>query len=190
MSLAQMAEPHEGVQAPEPGEWKFDASHTTVGFVARYLMLTKVRGRFDVFDGTIHIAEKPEDSRVEVTIDASSINTNNADRDKHLRSDDFLAVEQYPSLTFRSTKVERMGGTNLRVEGDLTIRDQTRPVVLDVEYLGLTPDPWGRTRSVFAASTEIDRTDFGANWNMAVETGGVLVGKQVQIELEVQALKA
>jgi polyisoprenoid-binding protein YceI len=152
-------------------------------------MLTKVRGKFDRLSGTIRVAEKPEDSRVEVTIDSASINTNHPDRDAHLRSDDFLAVETYPTITFKSTKVEHVGGPNLRVTGDLTIRDTIKPVVLDVEYLGLTGDPWGRTRAVFSASTEIDRTDFGANWNVALEAGGVLVGKQVQIELEVQALQ-
>ena len=187
MSLAEVG-PVEA-EKPQAGTWTLDPAHTTAGFVARYLMLTKVRGKFDRLSGTIHVAEKPEDSRVEVSIDAASINTNHPDRDAHLRSDDFLAVESYPTITFTSTNVEHVGGSKLRVTGDLTIRDTTKPVVLDVEYLGMTADPWGRTRAVFSASTEIDRTEFGANWNVTLEAGGVLVGKQVQIELEVQALQ-
>ena len=105
-------------------------------------------------------------------------------------SEDFLAVERFPTITFRSTKVDVVGDTELRVTGDLTIRDQTRPVALSVQYLGLAGDPWGRTRVVFSAQAEIDRMDFGANWNVALETGGVLVGRQVQIEIEVQALQS
>jgi polyisoprenoid-binding protein YceI len=178
------------IGGPDPGVYTIDPAHTTVGFVARYLMLTKVRGRFDRFAGEIHVEPTPEDSWVEVTIEAGSIDTNHPDRDAHLRSPDFLDVERFPTLSFRSTKVERTGDTALRVEGNLTIRDVTRPVVLDAEFLGMTPDPWGNSRAVFSGSTEIDRTEFGASWNVALETGGVLVGRQVQIELEVQALKA
>jgi polyisoprenoid-binding protein YceI len=190
-----MAEAHvvpidEGIEVPEPGVWNLDPSHTTIGFVARYLMLTKVRGRFDRFTGSIHIEPTPEDSWAEISIEADSITTNNPDRDKHLRSPDFLDVEHFPAISFRSTKVEHVGETALRVTGDLTIRDVTRPVVLEAEFLGMTLDPWGNSRAVFSATTEIDRTEFGASWNVALETGGVLVGKQIQIELEVQALKA
>jgi polyisoprenoid-binding protein YceI len=188
MSLAEVG----SVEVPKPavGTWTLDPAHTTAGFVARYLMLTKVRGKFERLSGEIHVAEKPEDSWVKVTIDAASINTHHPERDAHLRSDDFLAVETYPTIEFKSTEVEVLGDSTLRVTGDLTIRDRSRQVVLDVEYLGLTGDPWGRTRAVFAGTTEIDRTAFGANWNLALESGGVLVGKQVQIELDVQALQA
>jgi len=180
----------QGVEAPGIGVWKLDQAHTTLGFVARYLMLTKVRGKFGRFTGAIHVEEKPEDSWVELSIEAASIDTNHPDRDAHLRSPDFLDVVQHPTIEFRSTKVEPVGGTKLRVTGDLTIRDQTRPIVLDAEFLGMTPDPWGNSRAVFSATGEIDRTEFGASWNVALETGGVLVGRVVQLELEVQAIGA
>jgi polyisoprenoid-binding protein YceI len=177
-----------GVEAPAPGDWVLDTPHTNLMFVARYAMLTKVRGHFNTFEGTIHVAEKPEDSSVELTIDASSITTDNDMRDNHLRSGDFLDLENHPTLTFRSTKVELLGDNELRVTGDMTIRGVTKEVVLDAEYAGTAKDAYGRTRVAFSAKTEIDRDEFGVNWNMALETGGFLVGKKVQIELEVQAL--
>jgi polyisoprenoid-binding protein YceI len=179
-----------GVEAPTPGEWVFDKPHTNLMFVARYAMLTKVRGRFGDFEGTIHVTEKPEDSSVELSIDAASITTDNDTRDNHLRSGDFLDLENHPTITFRSTKIELLGDDRLRVTGDLTIRGVTREVVLDAEYVGVGKDAYGRTRVAFSARTEIDRDDFGVSWNMALETGGLLVGKRVQIELEVQALPA
>jgi polyisoprenoid-binding protein YceI len=178
----------EGVEAPAPGDWVFDKPHTNLMFVARYAMLTKVRGHFQSFEGTIHVAERPEDSWVELTIEGSSITTDNDMRDNHLRSGDFLDLESHPTITFRSTKVELLGDDRLRVTGDLTIRGVTREVVLDAEYVGVGKDAYGRTRVAFSARTEIDRDDFGVSWNMALETGGLLVGKRVQIELEVQAL--
>jgi polyisoprenoid-binding protein YceI len=159
-------------------------------FVARYAMLTKVRGHFQTFDGTVHVAEKPEDSWVELTIDVSSITTDNDTRDNHLRSGDFLDLENNPTITFRSRKVELLGDSQLRVTGDLTIRGVTKQAVLDAEYAGVGKDAFGRTRVAFSARTEIERDDFGVSWNMALETGGLLVGKRVQIELEVQALPA
>ncbi len=177
-----------GVESPAPGDWVFDTPHTNLMFVARYAMLTKVRGHFNTFEGTIHVAEKPEDSWVELTIDASSITTDNDMRDDHLRSGDFLDLENHPTITFRSTKVELLGDNRLRVTGDLTIRGVTREVVLDTEYAGAAKDGYGRTRIAFSATTEIDRDEFGVNWNMALEAGGVLVGKRVKLELEVQAL--
>jgi polyisoprenoid-binding protein YceI len=179
-----------GVEAPAPGTWEIDPAHSELAFVARYLMVTKVRGGFTDFSGTLHIAEAPEDSWVEVTIKAASIDTNTPDRDKHLRSADFLDVERFPELTFRSTKVELTGGTGLKVSGDLTIRDVTRPVVLDAEFQGIAKDPWGGTRAAFSATTEIDREEFGASWNVALETGGWLVSKKVRLELEAQAIRA
>jgi polyisoprenoid-binding protein YceI len=178
----------DGIEAPEPGEWIIDGAHTNLKFVARYAMLTKVRGNFRAFEGTIHVAERPQDSWVELTIDASSITTDNDMRDNHLRSGDFLDQENHPSITFKSTKVEPLGGTELRVTGDLTIRGVTKEVVLEAEYVGAHVDAYTRTRVAFSATTEIDRDEFGVNWNMALETGGVLVGKRIKIELEVQAL--
>ncbi len=179
-----------GVEAPAPGDWVFDKPHTNLMFVARYAMLTKVRGHFGDFQGTIHVAEKPEDSSVELSMDASTITTDNDTRDNHLRSGDFLDLENHPTITFKSTKVELLGDDRIRVTGDLTIRGVTREVVLDAEYVGVGMDAYGRTRVAFSARTEIDRDDFDVSWNMALETGGLLVGKRVQVELEVQALPA
>jgi polyisoprenoid-binding protein YceI len=178
----------QGVEIPAPGDWVVDTAHTNLMFVARYAMLTKVRGHFNTFEGTIHVAKKPEDSWVELTIDPSSITTDNDTRDNHLRSGDFLDLENHPTITFRSTTVELLSDNTLRVTGDLAIRGVTKEVVLDAEYAGTAKDTYGRTRVAFSARTEINRDEFGVNWNMALETGGVLVGKKVQIELEVQAL--
>lgn len=180
----------EGIEAPAPGDWKIDPAHSEAAFVARYLMVTKVRGVFREFSGMVHIAEVPEESWVEVTIKAASIDTGTPDRDKHLRSPDFLDVERFPEIRFKSTKIELTGGMELRVTGDLTIRDVTKPVVLDAEFQGIALDPWGGTRAAFSATTEIDREEFGASWNMALETGGWLVSKKVRIELEAQAVVA
>jgi polyisoprenoid-binding protein YceI len=170
------------------GDWKIDQAHTNLSFVARYLMVTKVRGRFADFDGTLHIGETPEQSWVEISIDAASIQTDNETRDEHLRSADFLAVERFPKLTFKSTRIERTGDTSLRVTGDLTIRDVTRPVVLDAEFEGTAKGMRGDTRVGFSATTEIDREEWDVMWNMALETGGVVVGRRVRIELDVQAI--
>jgi polyisoprenoid-binding protein YceI len=177
-----------GIEVPTAGDWVFDVVHSNLMFIARYAMLTKVRGRFNTFEGTIHVADKPEDSSVEITIDASSIATDNETRDDHLRSIDFLDLENHPTITFASTGVELLGGAGGRLTGDLSIRGVTKQVVLDAEYAGAHKDGYGRTRIAFSATTEIDRDEFGVNWNMALETGGVLVGKKIQIELEVQAL--
>lgn len=178
----------EGISIPERGAWLFDPAHTTVGFVARYLLVTKVRGRFEDVHGVIEVGDGPEDSRVEVTIPAKTITTSQPPRDEHLRSPDFLDVDNHPELTFSSTRVTRTGERTLDVEGDLTIRDVTRPVTLKAEYLGPIDDPWGNTRVAFNASTRINREDWGITWNQVVETGGVLVGPEVDIEIEVQAL--
>jgi polyisoprenoid-binding protein YceI len=180
----------DGVEAPAPGNWVFDTPHTNLMFVARYAMLTKVRGHFQTFEGAVHVAEKPEDSWVELTIDASSITTDNDTRDNHLRSGDFLDLESHPTISFRSTKIELLRDNRLLVTGDLTIRGVTKEVVLDAEYVGVGKDAFDRTRVAFSARTEIERDDWGVSWNMALETGGLLVGKRVQIELEVQALPA
>jgi len=178
----------QGVEVPTPGDWVFDTAHTNLMFIARYAMLTRVRGHFNSFEGIIHVAERPEESSVELTIDASSITTDNDMRDNHLRSGDFLDLENHPTITFRSSKVEVLGADRLRATGDLTVRGVTKEVLLDTEYAGTAKDGYGRTRVAFSARTEIDRDQFGVSWNMALETGGVLVGKKVQIELEVQAL--
>jgi polyisoprenoid-binding protein YceI len=177
----------DGVEIPATGTWEVDPAHSRLGFVARHLMVTKVRGSFDVFDGRIVVGERPEDSIVEVRVDTASITTGSPDRDAHLRSADFLDVERFPTMSFRSTKVERSGDSGLRLEGELTVRDVTRPVTLDAEFDGLTGDPWGGMRVAFTATTEIEREDWGMTWNVALEKGGVLVSKKVQIEIDVQA---
>lgn len=178
----------DGVEAPRAGTWTIDAAHSSVEVIARHLMLAKVRGRFGSFAGEIVVGDTPEDSGVEVTIDAASIDTGEPKRDEHLRSPDFLDVENHPTLTFRSTEVRRTGERTLEVDGDLTIRGVVRPVTLDVEYLGVTQDPWGNTRAAFSATTEIDREEFGITWNQALETGGVMVGRKLKVELEVSAV--
>lgn len=171
------------------GVWDIDQDHSNVEFVARHLF-SRVRGRFAQFSGVINVADDPRDSSVEVSIDSASIDTNHTERDEHLRNSDFLDVSAFPALTFTSTSVTAVGdeGT-FQVEGDLTIRGVTRPVVLDVGYLGSSADPWGGTRAGFSARTEIDRDNFGASWNVVLETGGLLVGKKVQIELEIEAIR-
>ena len=179
----------DGIEVPAPGVWELDRAHSRLGFVARHLMVTKVRGSFGVFGGTIEVGERIEDSRVEVHIDAASFDSGSPDRDKHVRSGDFLDVETFPELTFVSTKVERAGETGLLLEGDLTVRDVTRPVRLEAEFDGLTDDPWGGKRVAFTAKTEIDREDWGITWNVALEKGGVLVGKKIQLEIDVQAVR-
>jgi polyisoprenoid-binding protein YceI len=178
-----------GQQVPETGEYELDKAHTSVEFVARHLMISKVRGRFNDFSGVIDIAEKPEDSSVVVTIDAGSVSTGDAQRDGHLTSPDFFHAESFPNIVFRSTKVEQSKGGDWKVKGDLTVRDVTKPVVLDVEFEGSHPTPWGTTPIGFSASTELDREDFGLTWNQTLETGGVLVGKKIRIELNVEATR-
>jgi polyisoprenoid-binding protein YceI len=171
------------------GTWDIDQSHSDVGFVARHLF-SRVRGRFSQFSGVIDVTDDPADASVEVTIEAASIDTNHSERDEHLRGEGFLDVEKFPALTFRSTAVTAFGEDGQgRIEGLLTIREITHPVVLDVEYLGAATDPWGGVRAGFSAHTEIDRDDFGANWNVVLETGGILIGKTVEIELEIEAVR-
>jgi polyisoprenoid-binding protein YceI len=179
----------DGIEAPPAGEWQLDAAHTGVSFVARHMMVTKVRGHFSDLAGTIHVAERPEDSWVEVAIKTASIDTGNEMRDNHLKSADFLDVEKWPELTFKSSKIELTGGNRLRVHGNLTIRTVTRPVLLEGEYEGSIADLRGGTRIAFSARTEIDREDFGITWNVVLESGGVLVSRKVQIELEVAAVR-
>lgn len=173
--------------------WRLDPAHTNVEFAARHMMITTVKGRFTDVNGTIEIDEAdPSCSTVEVEIDAGSIDTRVEDRDDHLRSADFLDVENHAAITFRSRRIEgdpTAEGDRFRVIGDLTIRGTTREVVLDATYEGQMPDPWGGQRTGFSAETTIDRRDFGLTWNQALETGGVLVGNKVRIHLEVQAVE-
>jgi polyisoprenoid-binding protein YceI len=171
------------------GTWKLDPNHTVVGAVARHLMVTKVRGTFKLFQGAIHVEDTVESSWAELDIDATSIDTGVPDRDTHLRSADFLDVEHYPRITFRSTSVAQTGPNALAVTGDLTIRDVTRPIDLDVVYEGVAPDPWGGVRAGFTMTGRLERADWGMTWNVALEHGGVLVSKHVDLEIEAQAIK-
>jgi polyisoprenoid-binding protein YceI len=180
----------DGRTVPAAGRWAVDTHHSTVEFVARHLMVTKVRGRFADYDATIDIAERPEDSQLAVTIQAASISTGDEGRDGHLVGADFLDVEQYPTVTFRSTAVRPTGASTWRVDGDLSIHGVTRPTTLEVEFGGVAADPWGKSKAFFSASAEIDREDFGVTWNQPLAGGGVLVGKKVRIELEIQATPA
>ncbi len=176
--------------APElVGTWDIDPAHSTVEAVARYAMLTSVRGRFASFKGTITVGETVRDSSVGVEIDASSITTQNETRDGHLKSEDFLHVEQHPMITFRSTRVEQADDTHYTVWGDLTLRGVTKEVELDMEFGGVGPDPWGNTRAGIVATTTINRRDWGVNWNAMIEAGGVLVGDKLKIELNISAIK-
>jgi polyisoprenoid-binding protein YceI len=178
-----------GVELPAPGTFVIDPSHSTVGFVARHLMVTKVRGRFTQVEGTVTIAENALESGAQATIQTASIATNDEGRDQHLRSADFFDVETYPTITFTSTGLKEAGKGEFVLLGDLTIKGVTRPVELDLEIEGVAGDPWGGERVAFSASTDVDREDWGLTWNVALESGGVLVGKKVKLELEVQAVR-
>jgi len=171
---------------PETGTWAIDPAHTVVSFSARHLVAAKVRGSFRTLSGTITVGDTAEASSVDVTIDAGSIDTGVEDRDNHLRSPDFLDVATYKALTFRSTAV-RAVGDGYAVDGELSIRNTTRPITLSMEYLGLATDPWGNEKALFSAGATLDRESWGLTWNQALETGGWLVGKSVTLELEVQA---
>ena len=174
--------------------WNLDATHTEVGFSVKHMMFTTVRGRFEALEGTLKLdPENPGNSEVNVSIDSASLDTGVADRDGHLRSEDFLDVENHPTVTFRSRKVEGAlsnPGDSFKVTGDLTIRGETREVMLDATFEGTGADPWGGTRAGFSAEASIDRRDFGLTWNQALETGGVLVGHEIKISLNVQAVLA
>jgi polyisoprenoid-binding protein YceI len=173
--------------------WELDPAHTTVEFAVKHMMFTTVRGRFKSFTGTIRVDEEnPDKSRAEVTIEAASIDTGVADRDAHLRSADFLDVENYPEITFRSTRVDGAHGKEgdrFKLAGELEIRGKSLPVTLNATFAGIGRDPWGKQRAGFEARTEIDRREWGLRWNQALETGGVLVGHSVKIEIEAQAVK-
>jgi polyisoprenoid-binding protein YceI len=179
-----------GRVVPEVGVWEIDPSHQAFEFVARHLM-AKVRGRFPGVTGAATIAERPEDSTLEIDIDANSIDTKDETRDAHMRSDDFFGVEEHPKITFRSTGVRRGEGENeWKVDGDLTIRGNTRPVTVDLEFLGAGLDPWGNQRIGFSGVVpEVDREQWGLVWNSPLETGGFVLGKNVRLEIEAELIK-
>lgn len=173
---------------PQAGTWKLDPTHSSVEFVVRHLVVTKVRGRFGAFDGAVVIdPADPLASTVEVTIDVASVSTGDEQRDGHLRSPDFFDVERYPTITFRSTAV-REARSDHEVDGELTIKGVTKTVTLSLEYNGVSPDPWGGTRAGFSAETEIDRRDFGLTFDAKLDTGGAVLGDKVKIQLEIEAI--
>ena len=172
----------------DTGLWTLDEAHTRIGFMAKHLMVTKVRGSFDGYEARIEVADDLGDSKIEVILDAASITTGAADRDQHLRSADFLDVENHPTITFVSTDITREGET-WKVSGDLTIRDTTHPVTFDVSYEGSATDPWGNEHVAFSAAGKLDREDWGLTWNAALEGGGWLVSKDVVLEFEGQLIR-
>ncbi len=184
--------------------WKVDYAHSSIGFSVRHMMITTVRGRFEKFTIDTQIDEDEinkihnsnvltEDdilnSHLEVQIETASINTNQPDRDAHLRSADFFNAEKYPVITFKAKRGEKKDDTHGKLIGDLTIRDVTKPVTLDVEYLGQATNPWGATAAGFEATTKINRKDWGLNWNVALETGGWLVGDDIKIDITIEFTK-
>ncbi len=171
-------------------KWKFDPVHSNIGFSVRHLMISRVHGQFRNWTGSLLADEaNPTASRVEVEIEAASIDTREAQRDDHLRSADFLDAANHPKILFRSKRVEKLDEQHYRVTGDLSVRGVTREVVLDTEFLGRRKDPWGGERSGFVAKTSIDRKDYGLSFNMPLEGGGFLVGDRVDITLDVEAVK-
>ena len=172
----------------ETGTWTLDKAHSKIGFTAKHLMVTKVRGHFEDFEATFEIAEDLTESRIEVSLDAASITTGATDRDEHLRSGDFLDVENHPKVRFVSTDISHEGEV-WKLSGELTIRDVTRPVTLDVTYEGSAIDPWGNEHVGFTASTKVNREDWGLTWNAALEGGGWLVSKDVTLEIEGQLIR-
>lgn len=171
--------------------WTLDKQHIDLGFSAKHMMVATVKGRFTDVDAEIELnEERPEASSVRATVAVASLSTGSADRDTHLTSADFLDAERYPQLTFVSTDVRRKGDDAFELTGDLTIRDVTRPVTLAGEFTGPVPSPWGDRRFGFSLTGAIDREDFGLTWNVALETGGVLVGKQIKLAIEAEVVAA
>jgi len=170
--------------------WTIDPTHSIAEFAVKHLVITTVKGRFRDLEGKLEIDQaNPENSSVRANIQVASIDTNLADRDAHLRSDDFFNAEQYPLITFQSTRLERINDEHYKVHGDLTIRDVTRPVTLDTEFEGEIDDPWGNHRAALTATTQISRKEFGVKWNQALETGGAVVSDKVKITLHIEAIR-
>ncbi len=171
-------------------KWTLDPSHSEINFTVRHMMISNVRGRFEKFDVDLALdPDNPTVSQVVATIDANSINTRDEKRDAHLRSPDFLNADAFPTLVFKGRQVERVGSHNARITGDLTIRDITRPVVLDAEYNGMSKSPWGTTSAGFSASAKINRKDWDLTWNVALESGGILVGEEIKIAIDVELVQ-
>jgi polyisoprenoid-binding protein YceI len=173
------------------GTYTLDPAHTRIGFVARHAMVTKVRGQFNEFDGrTVIDGDAPANSSVQLTLQVASVDTHNAQRDNHLRTNDFLDVENYPTITFASTSISHEAGADFVVTGDLTIKDVTKSVTFPLEFTGAATDPFGNERIGFEGGVTINRKDWGVSWNAALETGGVLVSEKIALEFEISAIKA
>ncbi|MDX3097613.1 YceI family protein [Streptomyces sp. ME01-24h] len=178
-----------GLELPPPGPWTIDPAHSEVGAVAQHLGLSSVHGRFTAFAGRIDVAQQPLASCVEAVIDAASIDTGNGTRDEHLRSADFLDVDRHPTVTYRSGSLDPVAGDRWTVHGELTMRGVTRPVDLDLAYLGTGPDPWGGVRAAFRATAELRREDFAMNWNQVVRAGIATMGTTLRVTLDIQAVQ-
>ncbi|HEY6278692.1 MAG TPA: YceI family protein [Streptosporangiaceae bacterium] len=176
-----------GAELPAPGRWEIDPGHTELAFIGRHFMLTKVRGRFTAVSGTIFVAEEPADSTVTVTIGMASVESGSQARDDHLRSADFFDTDHHPRATFAG-RADGWQGRRGRLTGELTIRGVTHPVTLEAEYVGYAADPWGGQRAVFTAAGTLDREDWGLTWNMPLDGGGLLVSREIRIEIELEAV--
>jgi polyisoprenoid-binding protein YceI len=172
-----------------PGPWTVDLTHSSVGFTVRHLVVSKVRGKFGKFDATLVVAPDPLQSTVEATIDLASIDTGDDGRDNHVRGGDFFDIEQFPTMVFKSTGI-RPNGSDYYLDGELTIKGVTNPVTLDLEFNGVSGDPWGGTRAGFSAEGEVNRADYGISYNAALETGGVLIGEKLKVNIDIEAIKA
>ncbi len=171
------------------GTWNIDPSHSTVGFTARHLMITKVHGTFKTFSGTITVGANPLQSSVEATVEMVSVHTGDDGRDNHLRTGDFFETDRFPTMTLKSTGITANGG-NYVMATDLTIKGVTKPVSFNLEFEGVSKDPWGNTKAGFTASAEINRKDWGLEYNAVLETGGVVIGEKIKITLDIQAVRA
>lgn len=178
----------DGNLVPIPGSWEFDPGHTEVGFEARHLVVTRVRGRFNKFTGRLVVALNPEDSVAELSIDAASVYSGFADRDDHLRSADWFDVERHPTITFRSGRLSHVTGNHWKAEGDLTVKGITRPVALDVEFAGAVTDPWGNSKIGAAITGQVDRHEYDLMWNMPLKAGGFVASRTVQLTVNVEAV--
>ncbi|MFB7615148.1 YceI family protein [Kitasatospora sp. NPDC056181] len=173
------------------GDWAIDTTHSEVGFSVRHAMVTNVKGRFTEYDGKLHLdGATPGNSSAELVIKVASIDTNQAQRDEHLRTGDFFAADTYPEIRFRSISAERLRGDSYRMHGELTIKGTTRPIALDLDYTGSATDAYGAERVGFEGSAVLDRTDWGLTYNAALETGGVLIGEKVKLSFDISAVKA
>ncbi|MER6126335.1 YceI family protein [Streptomyces sp. NPDC001795] len=172
------------------GEYSIDPSHSTIGFVARHAMVTNVKGNFKDFTGTLHLdGADPSQSTASIDVTMDSIHTGSADRDNHLRSSDFFKIDEFPTMTFRSTKAEALGGDDYRITGDLTILGTTKPISIDLEFNGSAKDPFGNERVGFEGKAELVRSEWGLTWNAALETGGVLVSDKIKLVFDISAIK-